>query len=448
MNILGIIGILLGLAVLNYAVYKGWDIAYIAILSVIIIAAFNSQNITDAFISTFMQGAAGIFTNLYPIFITGAIFGAVYSCAGASDAIAGGITKVLARGSLEGNRGIWIVTLICAIVFSLMNYSGVDAMVGLFAMYPIIVGLMRKTNLPRRAIPVLLMSCYGIANGPGAVQSKQVLAMQLLGTKSTVGLIPGIIGIIIILVISIPYTARFLIKCKSNGEVFTEYESDFHLANNGETKKPNFFVALIPLIVIFVLFNAFEFNNAIAVLIGTAVTAICCFPQIKANAPANDLLGFFKRTLNKGVVNSSKVTIAVISVVGFGSTVVKTEAFMSIAKWLTRTTSGGYFIFATAICILVGLMANSIGGIQIGLPILGQPFIASGLNAGGLHRIAMFAASTFDSLPISMFVIMCHDISGVKLKDGYKPVFVVSVIVPLICTYVIALLYTIYPYWA
>ena len=47
-----------------------------------------------------------------------------------------------------------------------------------------------------------------------------------------------------------------------------------------------------------------------------------------------------------------------------------------------------------------------------------------------------------------MFVIMCHDISGVKLKDGYKPVFVVSVIVPLICTYVIALLYTIYPYWA
>ena len=90
-------------------------------------------------------------------------------------------------------------------------------------------------------------------------------------------------------------------------------------------------------------------------------------------------------------------------------------------------------------------MANSIGGIQIGLPILGKPFIEAGLNATGIHRIAMFAASTFDSLPISMFVIMVHDISGVKLKDGYKPVFVVSVLVPLICTFIIALLYTIYP---
>jgi H+/gluconate symporter-like permease len=95
-----------------------------------------------------------------------------------------------------------------------MSYSGVDAKVGLFALYPIIVGLMRKTNLPRRAIPVMLMSCYGIANGPGAVQSKQVLAMQLLGTSSTAGTIPGIIGMVIIMCISIPYTARFLIKCQ------------------------------------------------------------------------------------------------------------------------------------------------------------------------------------------------------------------------------------------
>lgn len=327
MSILGIIGIVLGLAILIYLGYKGWDVAYVAILSVIVIAAFNAQNITDAFVSTFMQGAANIFTNLYPIFITGAIFGAVFSCAGAGDAIAGGITKVLARGSMDSNRGAWVVTLICAIVFSLMNYSGVDAMVGLFAMYPIIVGLLRKTNLPRRAIPVLLMSCYGIANGPGAVQSKQVLAMQLLGTSSTAGLIPGLIGVVIILAISIPYVARFLIKCRERGEVFTEYEGDMHFSNNGETKTPNFFVALIPLVVIFVLFNFLQVNNAIAVLIGTVVTFVCCFPQIKANAPSNDLLGFLKRALNKGVVNSSKVTIAAISVVGFGSAVVQTEAF-------------------------------------------------------------------------------------------------------------------------
>ncbi|MBE6009601.1 MAG: GntP family permease [Lachnospiraceae bacterium] len=447
MSVLGIIGIIIALFLLIYLGYKGWDVAYVAIIAVIVIAVFNAQNITETFVNTFMQGASGILMNLYPIFITGAIFGAVFGCSGAGDSIASAITKVLVKDDLSGKKGPWVVTLVCSIVFSILNYTGVDAMIGLFAMYPIIVGLMRKADLPRRGIPVLLMACYGIANGPGAVQSKQVLAMNLLGTESTAGLIPGIVAMVLVLVLSIPYTARFLIKCKNRGEGFTEFEGGIHFSGQKEVSKPNFFVALIPLVVIFVLFNFVKMNNAIAVLAGTVVALVIFIPQIKANAPEGDVLQFLKAALNKGVVNSSKITIAVISVVGFGSAVAATDTFMSFAKKLTSVTSGGYFVFAIAICVLVGLIANSIGGIQIGLPILGQPFIASGLSAAGIHRIALFAASTFDSLPISMFVIMCHDLSGVSLKDGYKPVFVVSVIVPLICTAVIALMYTIYPGW-
>ena len=49
---------------------------------------------------------------------------------------------------------------------------------------------------------------------------------------------------------------------------------------------------------------------------------------------------------------------------------------------------------------------------------------------------------------MNRFKMECASEVGVSLKDGYKPVFVVSVIVPLICTAVIALMYTIYPGWA
>ena len=435
MEVLSVVGIVIGLILLIYLGYKGWDVAYVAILSAIIVAIFNFQSITDSLVSTFIQGAVGIFSSLYLIFITGAIFGSVYGVAGAGDAIANGIMKIFVRNNLDGKKGAWIVAIVCGVIFSIMNYFGIDAMVGMFAMYPIIVGLLRKINAPRRVVPVLLMSCYGVANGPGAVQSKQVLAMEALGTPSTAGLIPGIVCIIITLAISIPYVALFINKCKKEGEEFTEQEGES--AGEITAKKcPNFFVALIPLVVIFVLFNFVKMHNAIAVLIGTVVAFVICFPQIKANVPKGNLVAVMRQTLNRSVVNSSKATIAVISVVGFGSVVAAT---------LTSVEWGGYFVFATAICILVGLMANSIGGIQIGLPILGQPFISRGLNPAGLHRIALFASSTFDSLPISMFVILCHEISGVKLKDGYKPVFVVTVLVPLICTYVIALMYTIYP---
>ena len=444
MEVLSVIGIVIGLILLIYLGYKGWDVAYVAILSAIVVAAFNFQNITSALISTFIQGAVGIFSSLYLIFITGAIFGSVFGISGAGDSIANGIMRMFVRDNLDGKKGAWIGAIVCGIIFSIMNYFGIDAMVGMFAMYPIIVGLLRKINAPRRVIPVLLMSCYGVANGPGAVQSKQVLAMEVLGTPSTAGLIPGIVCIIITLVISVPYVALFINKCKKAGEEFTEQEGES--AGEITAKKcPNFFVALIPLVVIFVLFNFVKMHNAIAVLIGTVVAFVICFPQIKANVPKGNLVAVMRQTLNRSVVNSSKATIAVISVVGFGSVVAATPVFKKLAEQLTSVEWGGYFVFATAICILVGLMANSIGGIQIGLPILGQPFISRGLNPAGLHRIALFASSTFDSLPISMFVILCHEISGVKLKDGYKPVFVVTVLVPLICTYVIALMYTIYP---
>ena len=166
MSVLGITGIIIALFLLIYLGYKGWDVAYVAIIAVIVIAVFNAQNITDTFVNTFMQGASGILVNLYPIFITGAIFGAIFGCSGAGDSIASAITKVLVKDDLSGKKGPWVVTLVCSIVFSILNYTGVDAMIGLFAMYPIIVGLMRKADLPRRGIPVLLMACYGIANGP------------------------------------------------------------------------------------------------------------------------------------------------------------------------------------------------------------------------------------------------------------------------------------------
>ena len=445
MEVLSVVGIVIGLILLIYLGYKGWDVAYVAILSAIIVAIFNFQSITDSLVSTFIQGAVGIFSSLYLIFITGAIFGSVYGVAGAGDAIANGIMKIFVRNNLDGKKGAWIVAIVCGVIFSIMNYFGIDAMVGMFAMYPIIVGLLRKINAPRRVVPVLLMSCYGVANGPGAVQSKQVLAMEALGTPSTAGLIPGIVCIIITLAISIPYVALFINKCKKAGEGFTE-QQEGESAGEGSAKKcPNFFVALIPLAVIFVLFNFAKMHNAIAVLIGTVVAFVICLPQIKGNVPKGCLVAVMRQTLNRSVVNASKATVAVVSVVGFGSVVAATPAFKKLAEQLTSVEWGGYFVFATAICVLVGLMANSIGGIQIGLPILGQPFISRGLNPAGLHRIALFASSTFDSLPISMFVILCHEISGVKLKDGYKPVFVVTVLVPLICTYVIALMYTIYP---
>ena len=56
------------------------------------------------------------------------------------------------------------------------------------------------------------------------------------GTSSTAGLIPGIIGMALVAVLSIPYIAKYIIKCQERGEGFTEYEGDMHFMNGGGCK--------------------------------------------------------------------------------------------------------------------------------------------------------------------------------------------------------------------
>lgn len=69
-------------------------------------------------------------------------------------------------------------------------------------------------------------------------------------------------------------------RAKVRGEQFCGIDTD-PVAD--ETKRvPNFFVALIPLIAIFVVFNVFKLNIILAMLIGLVLALILFAPALKA----------------------------------------------------------------------------------------------------------------------------------------------------------------------
>ena len=100
------------------------------------------------------------------------------------------------------------------------------------------------------------------------------------------------------------------------------------------------------------------------------------------------------------------------------------------------------------VIICAGITSNNIAGIRVGLSVMADKFLSAGVSAAALHRVAAAAAQTLDSLPISAGVVMAHQISGVKLKDGYAPVAVVSILIPLLRTLVLCLFYCVNPNWA
>jgi citrate transporter len=84
--------------------------------------------------------------------------------------------------------------------------------------------------------------------------------------------------------------------------------------------------------------------------------------------------------------------------------------------------------------LMAGVMNSSSGSMAITCPILGEKFLAMGVNAEALHRIMVVASSTLDSTPQSGFVCNILDYSHTTHRQGYWHVCVVSVIAPILET--------------
>ena len=93
-----------------------------------------------------------------------------------------------------------------------------------------------------------------------------------------------------------------------------------------------------------------------------------------------------------------------------------------------------WFNIPFATMLMAGVMNSSSGSMAIVCPILGERFLAMGVNAEALHRVIVVASSTLDSTPQSGFVCNILNHSHTTHRQGYWHVCVVSVIAPIVET--------------
>jgi H+/gluconate symporter-like permease len=109
--------------------------------------------------------------------------------------------------------------------------------------------------------------------------------------------------------------------------------------------------------------------------------------------------------------------------------------FDKIVHGILSFSDAGYnplIIFGLATTLLCGLNASGMGGLSTSLSVLAEPFLAMGVNAEILHRVGVIASVGLDSLPHSGGIVAVLQISGVSYKEGYKYMFVVTVVITLI----------------
>lgn len=441
MQIIGIIGCILAVALLIFSVYKGYHIAYMAVICSFVIIVTNQMNVTEAITKTFVTGA-GRCSNLLFYFVFGVIMAEMYGKSGAGQTIARTVINVFCRDNtnIKTKRTIGILAVFLAGV--LLLFGGFSAGPLPFVLLPIATAIFAECDIPRRYMPGLLLGTAATVGSiaPGSPQTHNQIASSALGTPTTAALVPGIIATLVVAVLINVYMNWAIARDCAKGIHF-DYGPLPQSDSDDPSKRPNFIISLIPLISIFVLYNFFSVHLYLCMIIATFLSLVLFWRYYEGGHIA--VRNFVKSAL----VRSGGSLLVVASFQGFSAVFASSPSFQPMLDGLVSLSSGSAALFV--LILVMALIAVTSGdapsGLTFGLPILGPIYEGLGVSAGAIHRVSICAAVTLDTLPTNSGILFILEMCGVDMKDGYPAVGMNTVVCTAIGAVVCALVCTLFP---
>lgn len=432
----GIIGMILCVILLMYLVYLGLSVIVAAPVTAILLMLVTSIPLVEGFSVTFLRGAGGFITGLLGIYLAGTLLGEVYTVSGASVSIARSLMRTL-RGKREQVSPVISFCIVYA-VGSILVFGGIHVVALCFILLPLSLPLMREANIPRVLAPAMVISCSftGALTMPGAPQTPNAIPMGFLGTAPNAGLFPGIIAGVFLWVVNIIILTVITKRLNAAG---IGYSGDDIVQEEEKKTPPNPWISAIPFAVVFVLFNAFNLHIVYSLLAGTLVAIIVFWKHIDGRK------GLFS-VLNNGGEKCCVVLIAGSVMGGFGATIAASNAFVSVANSVVNFPGPPLFVVGIAMAIITGISGTAPAGLGVGIPMFQDIFVVQmGIDPAALHRVASFASSTFDTLPTNAVYLAMAGLAGFTVRQTYKYVFALTVVPPIIATFLVAMLLTVFP---
>ncbi|MBC5734251.1 GntP family permease [Lawsonibacter hominis] len=436
MNIIGLIGIFVALALLIILVYKGVHVVVAGALAAILVAVTNGLGATNGYGTIYLSGMGGFITANLPIYLWGGIFGELFNASGAARSIAKAISRLL-KGKKE-HTGVLTSILIVFIAGTLMSYGGISGIVLMFVLMPLTLEILKESCIPRYMAPGILLGALATAalSMPGSPQIQNSGPIQYLGTSSMAAAVPGFIGGAVVIVLNILFLNWAANREIAAGRVFLAAEDDIPVEENAAL--PNPVAALVPLVVTFVLFNLFKIYIGFSIIAGI-LAGILLFWRYLAGVRA------ILKLLGGAVASASVLCLSSAALAGFGSVVQATETFGQFSTAVTSIQGPPLFIAMFAIVLVTAICGSGPAAIGAALPMFKDTFAAMGVNMSALHRIAAFSATTLDTLPTNAGFIAATGLAKAETRQSYKYVGVCTVINTTIATAVVTLILTLAP---
>ena len=469
---MGLIGILLGLALLIGFAYRGWSVLLLAPAAAMVAAVFAGESPLAHWTQTFMIGAAAFVAQFFPIFLLGALFGKLMEDSGSVQSVARFIGD-----SLGPRRAILAVVLAGALV----TYGGVSLFVAFFVLVPMAQSLFRDANIPRTLMPAAIAlgtSTFTMTALPGTPAVQNAIPMPFFGTTPFAAPGLGLIAAAIMLLFGLWWLGLGEARARRAGigyggtlglvpdRTADEAAEDplvrgratvagtFDPAeiHQGEVAAnlPSAFVAFLPLLVVIAV------NLTMSLLIlpnldlsylaearwgqssPAAVSGIWSVIVALASAVLVLLALNWKRlprlreSVDAGLNASVLPVVSVACLVGFGTVVAALPAFEMVRAWVLGIQGGPLVSLAVSTNILAALTGSASGGLTIALEALGSTYMQLaaelGMDPALMHRVAVIGAGTLDSLPHNGAVVTLLAVCGATHKESYFDMVMVAIV--------------------
>lgn len=416
-------------AVLIFLTVKGIPMWLNAIVAVIILGIGTAEGPLGILIGTFSNGAGMIVTGVGVVYLMGMIFADALTSSGCGDVIGSFLVDKLSVNAAP--FCIMIPTL-------LLSLGGIDSYP--FIMAPICFAVLKRANLPRTVGVVVLCGTYTLIGFlmPGSTGMINVLASNLFGTNLFAGAGIGIVMLVVGIVLNALYYIYMCNDYRKKGIGYTPTELEKQSGAHPEGDRPSFLMAVIPLLIAFggsFLFQlGLGFNSSMTAICSQGLAAIFVYVTNWKRMTA------FESNKLKQVANSMQKCFTFIMLaailMGFSQCLATTAMYGAMANALTSMKGNPYVVTVIACMLLVLLTGAGMTSLTIFAPTVGSTLMASGANAGVIHRLAMAASTTFDSPPWSMSLILNFQVMDVEIKEGYGRVVMVQIVATTLYTLV------------
>jgi len=465
---MGLLGILVGLALLVLFAFRGWTVLLLAPAAALVAAAFGREPLLANWTQIFMGSAARFLAQFFPIFLLGAIFGKLMDDSGSVSAVADFMTK-----SLGERRAILAVVLAGAFV----TYGGVSLFVAFFVLSPMAQALFRAAAVPRRLMPaaiVLGTSTFTMSALPGTPSIQNAIPMPFFGTTPFAAPGLGTIAAAIMLGFGLWWLARAEAAARRAGEGYgsealvtvdtaaddeivrerattaREFDpAEIHHGDRSALTPPVFFAAL-PLVIVvavnllmsLVVLPRFDFSylaeerwgaTSIAAVAGVWSVILALAAAIATVILCNrSRLRSLRQSMDAGANASVLPALSVASLVGFGAVIAALPAFAIVRDWVLAIEGGPLVSLAVATNVLAALTGSASGGLTIALDALGQTYMTiaahTGLSPALMHRVAVIGSGTLDILPHNGAVVTLLAVCGATHRESYFDIVMVGIV--------------------